>query len=150
MMGVFLLGLAFVLGILVACGAKAEDRSVVMEDDLLHLCRLVEEKDGGPAWIQMMDKVMPTLTYQAWRRDPPCRPPQYWSRTVFEDATPETLRDFFWDDDIRMKCKWDDMWIHSSILEECPTAGTMVVQWVRKFPFFCSDRVCHRQGNLAI
>ncbi|KAK7857917.1 protein nedd1, partial [Quercus suber] len=32
------------------------------------------------------------------------------------------------------------MLIHSETLEECPTTGTMVVQWVRKFPFFCSDR----------
>ena len=97
-------------------------------------------------------------------------PPQYRSRTVFEDATPEMVRDFFWDDEFRMK--WDDMLLQASTLEECPTTGTMVVQWVRKvseallckvmyescslyagsyvfamafcfleqFPFFCSDR----------
>lgn len=57
-------------------------------------------------------------------------PPQYRSSTVFEDATPELVRDFFWDDEFRLK--WDDMLIHASILEECPTTGTMVVHWVRK------------------
>ena len=41
-----------------------------MEDDLEHLCKLVEVKDGGPAWIQMMDRSTPTMNYQAWRRDP--------------------------------------------------------------------------------
>lgn len=89
---------------------------------------------------------------------------------MYEDATPELVRDFFWDDEFRSN--WDDMLIHSETLEECPTTGTMVVQWVRKvrraflilfyfifyswtslvalanynvffvvqFPFFCSDR----------
>ena len=40
------------------------------ERDLEQLCNLVEEKDGGPAWVQMMDRSTPTMTYQAWRRDP--------------------------------------------------------------------------------
>lgn len=112
--------------------------SLVTSEDLRHLCRLVEEKDGGPAWIKMMDRSTPTMGYQAWRRDPETGPPQYRSRTVFEDATPELVRDFFWDDEFRKK--WDDMLVSASPLEECPTTGAMVVQWVRKFPFFCSDR----------
>lgn len=57
-------------------------------------------------------------------------PPQYCSRTVYEDAPPELLRDFFWDDDFRLK--WDNMLTHASILEECPTTGIMVVRWIRK------------------
>lgn len=57
-------------------------------------------------------------------------PPQYRSRTVFEDATPEMVREFFWDDEFRLK--WDDMLLQASTLEECQTTGTMVVQWVRK------------------
>ncbi|KAI8569928.1 hypothetical protein RHMOL_Rhmol02G0315900 [Rhododendron molle] len=116
---------------------KAET-AVVGKDDLEHLCRIVEEKDGGPAWIQMMDRSTPTMGYRAWRRDPENGPPQYRSSTIFEDATTEMVRDFFWDDEFRMK--WDDMLTHAEILEECPTTGTLVVQWVRKFPFFCSDR----------
>lgn len=39
------------------------------QDDLQQLCRLVEEKDEGPAWIQMMDRSLPTMRYRAWRRD---------------------------------------------------------------------------------
>lgn len=114
------------------------DKSLVTDEDLRYLDGLVEEQDGGPAWIQMMDRSTPNMSYQAWRRDPESGPPQYRSRTVYEDATPEMLRDFFWDDEFRLK--WDDMLIHAETLEECPTTGTMVVQWVRKFPFFCSDR----------
>ncbi|XVF12834.1 hypothetical protein REPUB_Repub08aG0154300 [Reevesia pubescens] len=117
---------------------KNETTGFVTDEDLEHLCKLVEEKDGGPAWIQMMDRSTPIMGYQAWRRDPENGPPQYRSRTVFEDATPEMVRDFFWDDEFRVK--WDDMLVSAATMEECPTTGTMVVHWVRKFPIFCSDR----------
>ena len=46
------------------------DKSLLSERDLEHICKLVEEKDGGPAWIQMMDRSTPRMSYQAWRRDP--------------------------------------------------------------------------------
>ncbi|CAN4127108.1 unnamed protein product [Withania somnifera] len=114
------------------------EKALVTDADLLYLDGLVEEQDGGHAWIQMMDRSTPSMSCQAWRRDPENGPPQYRSRTVYEDATPEMLRDFFWDDEFRLK--WDDMLIHAETLEECPATGTMLVQWVRKFPFFCSDR----------
>ncbi|XVE58181.1 hypothetical protein DITRI_Ditri04bG0149700 [Diplodiscus trichospermus] len=118
--------------------SEKEKRGFVTDEDLDHLYKLVEEKDGGPAWIHMMDRSTPTMGYQAWRRDPEIGPPQYRSRSVFEDATPEMVRDFFWDDEFRSK--WDDMLVSAATMEECPTTGTMVVHWVRKFPFFCSDR----------
>ncbi|KAL6003963.1 hypothetical protein ACLOJK_004509 [Asimina triloba] len=113
---------------------------VVTNEDLEHLCQLVEEKDGGLTWQQMMNRTLPTMTCQARRRDVKAcdSPPQYRVRTVFEDATPEMVRDFFWDDEFRPK--WDNMLIHTATIEECPTTGTMIVHWIRKFPFFCSDR----------
>ncbi|XP_042506513.1 uncharacterized protein LOC122082803 [Macadamia integrifolia] len=117
---------------------ESEKSLVVTGEDLEHLCQLVEVQDGGPAWIHMMDRSTTDMSYQAWRRDTETGPPQYRSRTVFEDATPELVRDFFWDDEFRKQ--WDDMHINSATLEECPTTGTMVVHWIRKFPFFCSDR----------
>ncbi|RDY14303.1 StAR-related lipid transfer protein 7, mitochondrial, partial [Mucuna pruriens] len=122
-------------------GVREKDASttgMVSEHDLAHLWKLVEEKDGGPAWVQMMDRSTPTMSYQAWRRDPESGPPQYRSRTVFEDASPELVRDFFWDDQFRLN--WDDMLIHASIIRDCDLTGAMTVHWVRKFPFFCSDR----------
>ncbi|CAI9772038.1 unnamed protein product [Fraxinus pennsylvanica] len=117
---------------------RKEENLVVMNEDLVHLCRLVERKDGGPPWKHMMDRSTHNMSYQAWQRDPENGPPQYCTRTVYEDASPELLRDFFWDDEVRMK--WDDMIIHASIIEECATTGTMIVHWMRKFPFFCSNR----------
>lgn len=112
----------------------------VGSEDLDYLCRIVEERDGGKPWIHMMDRSLPGMVYQAWRRDPENHPPQYRSRTVYEDVTPELVRDFFWDDEFRIKNGWDDMLLYHETLEECPTTGTMIVHWVRKFPFFCSDR----------
>jgi hypothetical protein len=50
-------------------GPAAEEELAVNTDDLKHLRRVVQEKDGGPAWIHMMDRTLPTFRYQAWRRD---------------------------------------------------------------------------------
>jgi hypothetical protein len=63
-------------------------------------------------------------------------PPQYRSSTIFEDASPEVVRDFFWDDEFRMKNTWDDMLLQHETLEEDTRTGTMVVRWVRKVKFF--------------
>ncbi|KAL2454183.1 Polyketide cyclase/dehydrase and lipid transport superfamily protein [Abeliophyllum distichum] len=123
-----------------------EKSSLVTEDDLKYLHQLVEEKDGGPAWIQMMDRSTPNMSYQAWRRDPVIGPPQYRSRTVYEDTTPEMVRDFFWDDEFR--AKWDDMLVHAETLEECPTTGTMMVQRVRKEDFDLRDKLNNEPHNL--
>jgi hypothetical protein len=124
-----------------ALAAPVEDAELAVNAaDLKHLRRVVDEKDGGPAWIHMMDRTLPTFRYQAWRRDMENGPPQYRSSTIFEGASPDVVRDFFWDDDFRMKNTWDDMLLQHNTLEECTETGTMVVRWVRKFPFFCSDR----------
>ncbi|CAF2121707.1 unnamed protein product [Brassica rapa subsp. narinosa] len=121
-------------------GKKTEERlpNTVTELDLRNLVQLVERKDGGLPWIQMMDQFIPGMRYQAWLREPKNGPTEYRSRTVFEDATPEVVRDFFWDDEFRPT--WDTMLASSTTVEECTSTGTMIVRWIRKFPFFCSDR----------
>jgi hypothetical protein len=53
----------------VALPAEEDAELAVNTADLMHLRRVVEEKDGGPAWIHMMDRTLPTFRYQAWRRD---------------------------------------------------------------------------------
>ncbi|GFY84981.1 polyketide cyclase/dehydrase and lipid transport superfamily protein [Actinidia rufa] len=58
----------------------------------------------------------------------------YRSRTVFEDATPDMVRDFFWDDEFRPK--WDPMLVYFKMLEECPHTGTTIVHWIKKVPLF--------------
>lgn len=64
---------------------------------------------------------------------------------MFEDATPEILRDFFWDDEFRPT--WDTMLSNSTTVEECPSTGTMIVKWIRKVSlwllFFSVMIDCH-------
>lgn len=119
---------------------KAEGRvqDIVTENDLEHLLHLLEGKDREMEWQSMMERSTPNMAYQAWRHEPETGPTVYRSRTVFEDATPEVVRDFFWDDEFRPK--WDPMLVYFKILEECRNTGTMIVHWIKKFPFFCSDR----------
>ncbi|KAK5803095.1 StAR-related lipid transfer protein 7, mitochondrial [Gossypium arboreum] len=119
---------------------KAEERQqdIVTENDLAHLLHLLEGKEGEMEWQNMMERTTPNMSYQAWRHEPENAPAIYRSRTVFEDATPELVRDFFWDDEFRPK--WDTMLSYVKVLEECPRTGTMIVHWIKKFPFFCSDR----------
>ncbi|XWS08851.1 hypothetical protein CRYUN_Cryun40dG0035900 [Craigia yunnanensis] len=104
----------------VSPSSKAEERQldIVTENDLAHLLHLLEGKDGEMEWQSMMDRTTPNMSYQAWRHEPENNPAVYRSRTVFEDATPEVVRDFFWDDEFRPK--WDTMFAY--------------------FPFFCRDR----------
>ncbi|KAI3504197.1 hypothetical protein L1887_32742 [Cichorium endivia] len=112
------------------------DHDVVTEKDLEHLLHLLDGKDL--VWQSMIERSTSNMACQAWRYEPESGPVVYRSRTVFEDATPELVRDFFWDDEFRPK--WDPMLTYFKILEECPHTGTMIVHWIKKFPFFCSDR----------
>ncbi|KAK5844106.1 StAR-related lipid transfer 7, mitochondrial [Gossypium arboreum] len=124
----------------VSPGGRAEEREqdIVTENDLAHLLHLLEGKDGEMEWQRMMERTTSNMSYQAWRQEPESGPAIYRSRTVFEDATPEVVRDFFWDDEFRPK--WDTMLAYFKTLDECPCTGLMIVHWIRKFPFFCSDR----------
>ncbi|CAD6342928.1 unnamed protein product [Miscanthus lutarioriparius] len=46
------------------------------------------------------------------------------AHTIFEDATPELVRDFFCDGDFRLN--WDPMLAHSKTLDEIPQNGATV------------------------
>ncbi|KAK3417411.1 hypothetical protein EUGRSUZ_H03157 [Eucalyptus grandis] len=111
---------------------------IVTENDLEHLLHLLEGREGDMEWQSMMERKTPNMAYQAWRHEPKTGPIIYRSRTVFEDATAEVVRDFFWDDEFRPK--WDPMLAYFKTLEECPHTGIMILHWIKKFPFFCSDR----------
>ncbi|KAK2972946.1 hypothetical protein RJ640_022003 [Escallonia rubra] len=119
-------------------GTSEVEHDIVTEKDLEHLLQLLDDKDADTPWQSMMERSTSNLAYQAWRHEPESGPVVYRSKTVFEDATPELLRDFFWDDEFRPK--WDPMLAYFKILEEWPHTGTMIVHWIKKFPFFCSDR----------
>ncbi|KAK3043468.1 hypothetical protein RJ639_002047, partial [Escallonia herrerae] len=119
-------------------GTSEVEHDIVTEKDLEHLLQLLDDKDADTPWQSMMERSTSNLAYQAWRHEPERGPVVYRSKTLFEDATPELVRDFFWDDEFRPK--WDPMLAYFKILEEWPRTGTMIVHWIKKFPFFCSDR----------
>lgn len=119
-------------------GAFDTQKDAVTDKDLEHLIHLLDGRDGDMVWQNQMERTTSNMSYQAWRHEPETGPIIYRSRTIFEDASPELVRDFFWDDDFRSK--WDSMLAYFKILEEFPESGTTVVHWVKKFPFFCSDR----------
>ncbi|XP_062187396.1 uncharacterized protein LOC133890828 [Phragmites australis] len=115
------------------------EHDIVTEKDLEHLLQLLDNKESGDTtWQHLMERTTSNMTYKAWRREPEVGPIMYCSRTIFEDATPELVRDFFWDGDFRLK--WDPMLAYSKTLDEFPQNGTTIVHWIKKFPFFCSDR----------
>ncbi|XP_027914253.1 uncharacterized protein LOC114173824 [Vigna unguiculata] len=118
--------------------AEESGQDTVTQADLEHFLHLLEGKVGLMDRQCFMERSTPNMQYKAWRHDPETGPTVYRSRTVFEDATPELVRDFFWDDDFRPK--WDPMLAYCKVLEECPHNGTMISHWIKKFPFFCSDR----------
>lgn len=114
------------------------EQVAVTEEDLETLMSYIDGTDGGPSWQLMMERSTASLQYQAWHRDPEFGPTQYRTRIIFENASPDLIRDFFWDDEFRTK--WDNMLIYFRTLHECPSTGAMIVHWIRKFPFFCSNR----------
>ncbi|KAL5805298.1 hypothetical protein ACOSQ3_032098 [Xanthoceras sorbifolium] len=83
--------------------SNEERTNVVTDENLEHLWKLVEVKDGGPTWIHMMDRSTQTMSYQAWPRDPK-----------------------------RLSGTSSGMMRYSTTIEECPTTGTMLVHWIRK------------------
>lgn len=74
-------------------------------------------------------------------------PTEYRSRTVFEDVSPELVRDFFWDDEFREV--WDDMLIQTKTWEECKETGSMIVQWTRKV-YLVNIPICSSLSRLFV
>ncbi|MCO5580333.1 hypothetical protein L7F22_034199 [Adiantum nelumboides] len=112
--------------------------STIQIDDLLAFYRKLHYKDCGPPWEFLTERSIPGMTYQAWRRDPQEGPTEYRTRHIFANVTPEIIRDFFWDDELRHE--WDSLIRSAKCVEGCFETGENITHWVKKFPLFCSDR----------
>ncbi|VFQ68730.1 unnamed protein product [Cuscuta campestris] len=111
---------------------------VLTEKDFLQLHQLLEEEIDGPGWIKVMERSTANLKFIGHRRNSEEGHLMYRTISLYEDVTPEILRDFFWDDEFRSK--WDAMHFSSDLLEECTKTGAMLVHWIRKFPYVSSYR----------
>ncbi|KAH7291960.1 hypothetical protein KP509_29G043900 [Ceratopteris richardii] len=112
--------------------------SAIQIDDLVTFYRKLHYKDGGPRWEFMLERSIPGMTYQAWRRDPQHGPTEYRTQHVFKNVTPIMMKDFFWDDEHRHE--WDSLIRSARCIEGCFETGENVSHWIKKFPFFVSDR----------
>ncbi|MCO5606689.1 hypothetical protein L7F22_060878 [Adiantum nelumboides] len=102
--------------------------STIQIDDLLAFYRKLHYKDCGPPWEFLTER---------WRRDPQEGPTEYRTRHIFANVTPEIIRDFFWDDELRHE--WDSLIRSAKCVEGCFKTGENITHWVKKFPLFCSD-----------
>ena len=57
-------------------------------------------------------------------------PTEYKLRSVWENSSPELIREFYWDDPHRMT--WDPMLSSVRTVAQCPKTGAQIVHWVRK------------------
>ncbi|KAJ7520979.1 hypothetical protein O6H91_19G033100 [Diphasiastrum complanatum] len=110
-------------------------KSLITDDDLKNLLLYTEGKadeDGGP-WEYVIDKKTQQLSYSAKRRDPKDGgATQYLSTTVFENCSPELLRDFYLDNDYRLE--WDRTVLEHTQLDICLDTGTEIGCTLKKFP----------------
>lgn len=49
---------------------------------------------------------------------------------MFENATPQIVKDFFWDDEFRHE--WDDLIMSANCFEGCNETGESITHWVKK------------------
>lgn len=46
---------------------RGKEQAVVSDEDLENLLHILQVKDKGPAWQQIMNRSTTTMTFQAWR-----------------------------------------------------------------------------------
>lgn len=112
------------------------DFPIVTEADLQRLLMLLNESghsDRVP-WIPVVDKHSETLSYHAKLRDSEDgTPTQYLSTSLFRNCSAKQLRDFYMDNDYRIK--WDSTFESYKQLDVSEETGVEVGCFIRRFPF---------------
>ncbi|XP_010542534.1 PREDICTED: uncharacterized protein LOC104815704 [Tarenaya hassleriana] len=108
---------------------------LVSDEDLKGLIRNLEGKNElGETWENVIHKSNDCVSYNAKICKPrEGGPPKYLSVTVFEDCSPEVLRDFYMDNDYRKQ--WDKTVVGHEQLEVDITSGIEIGCTIKKFPF---------------
>ncbi|CAL1373881.1 unnamed protein product [Linum trigynum] len=115
-------------------GSNPESRSseLVSEADLKFLVKNLDEIDESESWEAVIDKRNNLLHYNAKCCKPKNAPMKYLSVTVFENCTPELLRDFYMDNNYRKQ--WDKTVVQHEQLQVDRSNGTEIGRTIKKFP----------------
>ncbi|XP_050381178.1 uncharacterized protein LOC126798297 isoform X2 [Argentina anserina] len=114
-------------------GSKFRASELVTDADLKFLIENLDEKNGqNEKWDSVIEKGNDLLYYSAKCCKPKVGPVEYLSVTIFEDCSPELLRDFYMDNDYRKQ--WDKMLIEHEQLQLDKNNGVEVGRTIKKFP----------------
>lgn len=107
----------------------------ISDSDLKHLLEDLdcERLHGKEEWEKIIDRTNHLFSYSAKCYKPKDEPLKYLSTTVFENCSPELLRDFYMDLHYR-KC-WDKTLIQHEQLQVDESSGTEIGRSIKKFPF---------------
>ncbi|CAI0409962.1 unnamed protein product [Linum tenue] len=116
------------------CFANSFGRTseLVSEADLKFLVKNLDEIDESESWEAVIDKRNNLLHYNAKCCKPKNAPVKYLSVTVFENCTPELLRDFYMDNNYRKQ--WDKTVVEHEQLQLDRSNGTEIGRTIKKFP----------------
>ncbi|CAL1386741.1 unnamed protein product [Linum trigynum] len=115
-------------------GSNPESRSseLVSEADLKFLVKNLDEVDESESWEDVIDKRNNLLHYNAKCCKPKNAPVKYLSVTVFENCSPELLRDFYMDNNYRKQ--WDKTVVEHEQLQVDRSNGIEIGRTIKKFP----------------
>ncbi|XP_010465108.1 PREDICTED: uncharacterized protein LOC104745540 [Camelina sativa] len=108
--------------------------TLVSDEDLKGLIeKLGERNEDGEIWEDVIQKSNPRVSYTAKCCKPKDGGPmKYLSTTVFEDCSPEVLRDFYMDNEYRTQ--WDKTVVEHQQLQVDSSSGIEIGRTIKKFP----------------
>ncbi|OMO89936.1 hypothetical protein COLO4_19515 [Corchorus olitorius] len=107
---------------------------VVSDVDLKFLIDNLDEKlNEDEKWENVIDKTNGSLSYNAKCCKTKDKPLKYLSTTVFENCSPELLKDFYMDNDFRKQ--WDKTLVDHMQLQVDVSNGIEIGRTIKKFPF---------------
>ncbi|XP_043714016.1 uncharacterized protein LOC122662449 [Telopea speciosissima] len=106
---------------------------IISVEDLRNLINSLDGKlNEMEKWENVIDKRNDLLSYNAKCCKPKDGPLKYLSVTIFENCSPELLRDFYMDNEYRKQ--WDKMLVEHEQLQIDEISGIEIGRTVKKFP----------------
>ncbi|CAH8306273.1 unnamed protein product [Eruca vesicaria subsp. sativa] len=119
---------------------QSRTSTLVSDEDLKWLIQNLEgsrEPTAANIWEHVIHKTNDRVSYSAQRCKPEDGGPmKYLSVTVFEDCSPEILKDFYMDNDFRKQ--WDKTVVDHHQLQVDSNTGIEIGRTIKKFPLLTS------------